>query len=70
MGWAKCRATMVSPRAQASACWRNSSMPLTPAPDTAWKLVATTRRRRAASCRGLRGITVTMVVQFGQARIP
>ncbi len=68
--WGKCRATIASPRAQASVCSRSSAMPLTPAPETAWKLVAITRVSRPASCSGLSGITVTMVVQFGHARIP
>src|SRR5437660_1427410 len=45
-------------------------MPLTPAPETAWKLVAITRVSRPASCSGLSGITVTIVVQFGHARMP
>src|SRR2546428_12515016 len=45
-------------------------MPLTPAPDADWKLVATTRRSRPASWSGLSGSTVTIVVQLGTARIP
>ena len=67
---AKWRGVIASPRAQASVSSRSASMPCTPAPDTAWYDVATTRRSRPASCSGLSGITVTMVVQFGLARMP
>src|SRR5215813_10303744 len=70
MRCAKCLETIASPRAHESVCARSSSMPLTPAPETDWYEVATTRRMRAASCSGLSGITATIVVQFGEATMP
>ena len=66
----KCRGVTASPRAHARVCSRSSAIPLTPAPETAWKLVAMTRVSRPASCSGLSGMTVTIVVQFGHATIP
>ena len=68
--WGKCAGVIASPRAQARVWLRSSSTPLTPAPDTAWKLVAITRRSRPASWSGFSGITVTMVVQLGHATMP
>jgi hypothetical protein len=68
--WAKYFGVRVSPRAHASVWARSSSTPFTPAPDTAWNEVAITRFSRPVSWRGLSGITVTMVVQFGHATMP
>ena len=61
---------IASPFDHAIVCSRSSAIPLTPAPDTAWKLVATTRRKRPRSWSGFSGITVTIVVQLGHATIP
>src|SRR4029453_9951845 len=68
--WAKYFGVRVSPRAHASVWARRSSTPFTPAPDTARNEVGITRFSRPVSWRGLSGITVTMVVQFGHATMP
>src|SRR5271154_5143141 len=70
IGRGKNFASTGSPFDHAVVCSRSSAIPFTPAPDTAWKLVATTRRSRPRSWIGLSGITVTIVVQFGHATIP
>src|SRR3954471_2755550 len=56
--------------ATACTCSSSSSTPLPPAPDTAWYVDATMRRRPAAACNGPSTGMNAMVVQFGLATMP
>ena len=62
--------TGFSPATTAARCWIRSLTESAPAPETAWYVATTTRRRPASACSACRSGASCIVEQFGFAMIP